>query len=230
MGKNPCHGARKLRKPWRVAASDPSKARCALWPQRGRAAVSWGPPWMFLPALGAADCSCAAGGRGGSQGGGRPLGSLLAIRPHPWGRRSPLRDPPAQGKTISYSAERIIDNGSFGVVFQARVVETNEIVAIKKVLQDRRYKVRTRRPRRLRPHTARRAAFGPLLRPRGVAGLRPGPCPRSQRAPTHRPRPPSAEPRAVDNAAASPQQHRGPQTLLLFEGGETGRALPQPGS
>jgi hypothetical protein len=37
------------------------------------------------------------------------------------------------GQTINYSAERIIGNGSFGVVFQASVVETGETVAIKKV-------------------------------------------------------------------------------------------------
>lgn len=54
----------------------------------------------------------------------------------------PACPPGPQEKTISYSAERIIDNGSFGIVFQARVVETGEIVAIKKVLQDRRFKVR----------------------------------------------------------------------------------------
>eukprot|EP00301_Raphidiophrys_heterophryoidea_P007550 c12909_g1_i3.p1 GENE.c12909_g1_i3~~c12909_g1_i3.p1 ORF type:complete len:187 (+),score=29.08 c12909_g1_i3:380-940(+) len=47
-----------------------------------------------------------------------------------------------QPSTISYSAERVIGNGSFGVVFQASVVETGEIVAIKKVLQDRRFKNR----------------------------------------------------------------------------------------
>ena len=52
---------------------------------------------------------------------------------------------PAAGageQQISYSAERIIGNGSFGVVFQAAVVETGEIVAIKKVLQDKRFKNR----------------------------------------------------------------------------------------
>jgi Protein kinase domain len=43
---------------------------------------------------------------------------------------------------ISYSAERIIGNGSFGVVFEAKVVETGDIVAIKKVLQDKRFKNR----------------------------------------------------------------------------------------
>jgi len=45
-------------------------------------------------------------------------------------------------QTISYAAERIIGNGSFGVVFQAAVVETGEVVAIKKVLQDKRFKNR----------------------------------------------------------------------------------------
>lgn len=48
----------------------------------------------------------------------------------------------AAAETISYSAERIIGNGSFGVVFQASVVETGEVVAIKKVLQDKRFKNR----------------------------------------------------------------------------------------
>ncbi len=48
----------------------------------------------------------------------------------------------ATEQTISYSAERIIGNGSFGVVFQAAVVETGEVVAIKKVLQDKRFKNR----------------------------------------------------------------------------------------
>jgi len=52
--------------------------------------------------------------------------------------------PPDTGgeQQISYSAERIIGNGSFGVVFQAAVVGTGEIVAIKKVLQDKRFKNR----------------------------------------------------------------------------------------
>jgi serine/threonine protein kinase len=42
---------------------------------------------------------------------------------------------------ISYTDAKVIGNGSFGVVYQARLVSTNELVAIKKVLQDRRYKV-----------------------------------------------------------------------------------------
>jgi len=47
-----------------------------------------------------------------------------------------------QGQTISYSAEKVIGNGSFGVVFRATVVQTGEVVAIKKVLQDKRFKNR----------------------------------------------------------------------------------------
>ena len=50
--------------------------------------------------------------------------------------------PPGGEQQISYSAERIIGHGSFGVVFEAAVVETGEIVAIKKVLQDKRFKNR----------------------------------------------------------------------------------------
>ncbi|KAF5190080.1 Gpcr kinase, partial [Thalictrum thalictroides] len=45
-------------------------------------------------------------------------------------------------QTISYMAERVVGNGSFGVVFQAKCLESGETVAIKKVLQDRRYKNR----------------------------------------------------------------------------------------
>jgi len=45
-------------------------------------------------------------------------------------------------KDVRYSAERVIGNGSFGIVYQAIVNETKETVAIKKVLQDKRYKNR----------------------------------------------------------------------------------------
>lgn len=43
---------------------------------------------------------------------------------------------------VSYIADRIVGNGSFGVVMQAVVAGTNEVVAIKKVLQDKRFKNR----------------------------------------------------------------------------------------
>ncbi|KAK3194877.1 hypothetical protein Dsin_026187 [Dipteronia sinensis] len=45
-------------------------------------------------------------------------------------------------QTISYMAERVVGTGSFGVVFQAKCLETGDSVAIKKVLQDKRYKNR----------------------------------------------------------------------------------------
>ncbi|CAD5221186.1 unnamed protein product [Bursaphelenchus xylophilus] len=43
---------------------------------------------------------------------------------------------------LQYADGRIIGNGSFGVVYMAKVVNTNEHVAIKKVLQDKRFKNR----------------------------------------------------------------------------------------
>ncbi|GMP39424.1 hypothetical protein CsSME_00010264 [Camellia sinensis var. sinensis] len=43
---------------------------------------------------------------------------------------------------VSYIAEHVVGTGSFGVVYQAKCRETGEIVAIKKVLQDKRYKNR----------------------------------------------------------------------------------------
>ncbi|KAL9272579.1 Shaggy-related protein [Drosera capensis] len=55
-------------------------------------------------------------------------------------------------ETISYMAERVVDHGSFGVVFQAKCLETGETVAIKKVLQDKRYKNRELQTMRLFYH------------------------------------------------------------------------------
>ncbi|CAI5490174.1 unnamed protein product [Closterium sp. Naga37s-1] len=55
-------------------------------------------------------------------------------------------------QAISYSAERVVGNGSFGVVFQASCLETGETVAIKKVLQDKRYKNRELQIMRLLEH------------------------------------------------------------------------------
>eukprot|EP00882_Tetradesmus_deserticola_P006949 GHRQ01007320.1.p1 GENE.GHRQ01007320.1~~GHRQ01007320.1.p1 ORF type:complete len:371 (+),score=115.59 GHRQ01007320.1:156-1268(+) len=45
-------------------------------------------------------------------------------------------------QTYNYATERIVGNGSFGVVYQATCLETAETVAIKKVLQDKRFKNR----------------------------------------------------------------------------------------
>lgn len=46
-------------------------------------------------------------------------------------------------KEITYTDSKVIGNGSFGVVFQARLrSENDQIVAIKRVLQDKRFKNR----------------------------------------------------------------------------------------
>ena len=48
---------------------------------------------------------------------------------------------PDRPQEVSYTDTKVIGNGSFGVVYQAKLCETNEFVAIKKVLQDKRFKV-----------------------------------------------------------------------------------------
>lgn len=42
---------------------------------------------------------------------------------------------------VQYADTKVIGNGSFGVVYQAKLVDSGELVAIKKVLQDKRFKV-----------------------------------------------------------------------------------------
>lgn len=42
---------------------------------------------------------------------------------------------------ISYLADRVIGKGSFGVVMQAMIISSGEMVAIKRVLQDKNFKV-----------------------------------------------------------------------------------------
>ena len=42
---------------------------------------------------------------------------------------------------VSYTDTKVIGNGSFGVVYQAKLLDSGELVAIKKVLQDKRFKV-----------------------------------------------------------------------------------------
>jgi serine/threonine protein kinase len=45
-------------------------------------------------------------------------------------------------QNFTYTATQVIGSGSFGVVYQATIAETGEVVAIKKVFQDKRYKNR----------------------------------------------------------------------------------------
>uniref|UniRef100_A0A3Q4N0S9 [tau protein] kinase n=1 Tax=Neolamprologus brichardi TaxID=32507 RepID=A0A3Q4N0S9_NEOBR len=49
---------------------------------------------------------------------------------------------PDRPQEVSYTDIKVIGNGSFGVVYQARLIDTQEMVAIKKVLQDKRFKNR----------------------------------------------------------------------------------------
>jgi hypothetical protein len=55
----------------------------------------------------------------------------------------------AESCELSYSNCKLVGNGSFGVVFQAKlagVSKEREDIAIKKVLQDKRFKVRVSAP------------------------------------------------------------------------------------
>ncbi|TPX42224.1 hypothetical protein SeMB42_g05232 [Synchytrium endobioticum] len=53
---------------------------------------------------------------------------------------------------LSYTNYKVIGNGSFGVVFQAKIIETGDYTAIKKVLQDKRFKNREMQIMRLVSH------------------------------------------------------------------------------
>ena len=48
---------------------------------------------------------------------------------------------PDRPQEVSYTDTKVIGNGSFGVVYQAKLCDSGEMVAIKKVLQDKRFKV-----------------------------------------------------------------------------------------
>jgi len=45
-------------------------------------------------------------------------------------------------RAFTFTSEKFAGNGAFGVVYQTRILETGETVAIKKVFQDKRYKNR----------------------------------------------------------------------------------------
>lgn len=49
---------------------------------------------------------------------------------------------PDRTQEVSYTDTKVIGNGSFGVVYQARLCDIDQPVAIKKVLQDKRFKNR----------------------------------------------------------------------------------------
>lgn len=44
-------------------------------------------------------------------------------------------------REMAYTSCKIVGSGSFGIVFQTKLIDTNEDAAIKRVLQDKRFKV-----------------------------------------------------------------------------------------
>ncbi|KAJ4834177.1 Shaggy- protein kinase epsilon [Turnera subulata] len=83
---------------------------------------------------------------------GKPSGDAMLVDKLPEEiNEMKIRDEKVE-KTISYMAERVVGQGSFGIVFQAKCLETGETVAIKKVLQDKRYKNRELQTMRLLDH------------------------------------------------------------------------------
>ncbi|XP_074075492.1 glycogen synthase kinase-3 alpha isoform X2 [Macrotis lagotis] len=104
-------------------------------------------------AVNVALASGSGGGGGGSGGGGGAGGGGGSSFPPPavkLGRDSgkvttvmaTLGQGPERSQEVAYTDIKVIGNGSFGVVYQARLAETGELVAIKKVLQDKRFKNR----------------------------------------------------------------------------------------
>ncbi|CAO3613485.1 unnamed protein product [Cunninghamella blakesleeana] len=68
-----------------------------------------------------------------------------------------LSMPAKDGRTgqdiqLQYTNQKVIGNGSFGVVYQAKLVSSGEEVAIKKVLQDKRFKNRELQIMKLMSH------------------------------------------------------------------------------
>uniref|UniRef100_A0AAY4BVQ6 Protein kinase domain-containing protein n=1 Tax=Denticeps clupeoides TaxID=299321 RepID=A0AAY4BVQ6_9TELE len=74
------------------------------------------------------------------------FGNMKVSRDKDGGKVTTVVATPGQGpdrpQEVSYSDTKVIGNGSFGVVYQAKLCHSGEMVAIKKVLQDKRFKNR----------------------------------------------------------------------------------------
>ncbi|XP_062862425.1 glycogen synthase kinase-3 beta isoform X3 [Trichomycterus rosablanca] len=74
------------------------------------------------------------------------FGSMKVSRDKDGGKVMTVVATPGQGpdrpQEVSYTDTKVIGNGSFGVVYQAKLCDSGEMVAIKKVLQDKRFKNR----------------------------------------------------------------------------------------
>merc|ERR1719253_492602 len=68
--------------------------------------------------------------------------SQPAVTPQKAEAPEPPPPPAEESESCTYNAERVIGNGTFGIVYSAHIVETDETVAIKKVFVDRRYRNR----------------------------------------------------------------------------------------
>ncbi|OWK05804.1 GSK3B, partial [Cervus elaphus hippelaphus] len=74
------------------------------------------------------------------------FGSMKVSRDKDGSKVTTVVATPGQGpdrpQEVSYTDTKVIGNGSFGVVYQAKLCDSGELVAIKKVLQDKRFKNR----------------------------------------------------------------------------------------
>ncbi|MGH0130025.1 UNVERIFIED_CONTAM: hypothetical protein FKN15_041015 [Acipenser sinensis] len=74
------------------------------------------------------------------------FGSMKVSRDKDGSKVTTVVATPGQGpdrpQEVTYSDTKVIGNGSFGVVYQAKLCDSGELVAIKKVLQDKRFKNR----------------------------------------------------------------------------------------
>uniref|UniRef100_A0A8C7I107 Glycogen synthase kinase 3 beta n=3 Tax=Oncorhynchus TaxID=8016 RepID=A0A8C7I107_ONCKI len=74
------------------------------------------------------------------------FGSMKVSRDKDGSKVTTVMATPGQGpdrpQEVSYTDTKVIGNGSFGVVYQAKLCDSGELLAIKKVLQDKRFKNR----------------------------------------------------------------------------------------
>lgn len=74
--------------------------------------------------------------------------SLLAVQDLTNVQRKIIKENVHDGRTgelreLTYTSCKIVGSGSFGIVFQTKLVDSQEDAAIKRVLQDKRFKVGT---------------------------------------------------------------------------------------
>nr|XP_060640184.1 glycogen synthase kinase-3 alpha-like [Anolis sagrei ordinatus] len=131
--------------------ADPNAPPAAAAPNTSAAPSSSAsaPPPPLPPPAGSKAAGPGPGGGGGGGGGGSLSsgGSFPGLKlGRDSGKVTTVVATPGQGpdrpQEVSYSDIKVIGNGSFGVVYQARLADSGELVAIKKVLQDKRFKNR----------------------------------------------------------------------------------------